>query len=368
MNQLGHPYQGSMRGYWEAAGYTFLGSAMWEIAGETTTPSRNDQITAGIGGTFLGEALFRMANLILEGSCGRPSVGTEWKAALVSPSTGVNRWIYGDRFDAIYPSNDPALFTMFSAGVRHNATLTDTGVQSGLNRDVAVVGVSHDYGLPGKRGYSYDRPFDYFHFEATGTSNQDAVPESLVIRGLLLGRDYCYGRKYSGIWGLYGTYDYFSPQIFKLSSTALSVGTTGQYLVSDQFALQGSLLVGLGFTATGTTANERVERGYRYSESPQAVVALRAVYRDRAMLDVTANEYFLADSLGSNRTSGAENVVYSRISLTVRVAGRHAVGVGYVQARRDASFEGVFDVPQTVNGFTLFYTLLSDTNFGVVRE
>ena len=51
VNQLGHPYQGSMYhgfarasglGYWEAAGYTFLGSAMWEIAGETTTPSRND--------------------------------------------------------------------------------------------------------------------------------------------------------------------------------------------------------------------------------------------------------------------------------------------------------------------------------------
>jgi len=75
VNQLGHPYQGSMYhgfarasglNYWEGLGYTFLGSAFWEIAGEATPPSRNDQINTGIGGSFLGEALFRMSNLILE--------------------------------------------------------------------------------------------------------------------------------------------------------------------------------------------------------------------------------------------------------------------------------------------------------------
>ena len=51
INQLGHPYQGSMYHgfarsagltYWESFGYTFAGSMLWEIAGETTPPSRND--------------------------------------------------------------------------------------------------------------------------------------------------------------------------------------------------------------------------------------------------------------------------------------------------------------------------------------
>src|SRR5882757_9036679 len=74
-NQLGHPYQGSMYqgfarsaglNYWEAFGYTFAGSALWEIAGEKTPPSRNDQISTGIGGSFLGEVLFRLSNLVLE--------------------------------------------------------------------------------------------------------------------------------------------------------------------------------------------------------------------------------------------------------------------------------------------------------------
>src|SRR6185437_3811761 len=111
VNQLGHPYQGSMYhgfarasglGYWEAAGYTFLGSAMWEIAGETTTPSRNDQITTGIGGTFLGEALFRMANLVLEKDY-LPATWREIAAAAISPPVGFNRLAFGDRFRAVFP-------------------------------------------------------------------------------------------------------------------------------------------------------------------------------------------------------------------------------------------------------------------------
>ena len=73
VNQFWHPYQGSMYhdfarsaglDFWPCLGYTFAGSAFWEIAGETTPPSRNDQIASGIGGSFLGEPLFRLASLV----------------------------------------------------------------------------------------------------------------------------------------------------------------------------------------------------------------------------------------------------------------------------------------------------------------
>ena len=75
INQLGHPYQGSVYfglarsnglSFWESLGFAFAGSAVWEIAGETTPPSRNDQISTSFGGSFLGESLYRMANLVLE--------------------------------------------------------------------------------------------------------------------------------------------------------------------------------------------------------------------------------------------------------------------------------------------------------------
>lgn len=75
VNQIGHPDQGSVYyglarsnglTFWESFGYAFAGSAAWEIAGETTLPSKNDQITTSIGGSFLGESLFRMSHLLLE--------------------------------------------------------------------------------------------------------------------------------------------------------------------------------------------------------------------------------------------------------------------------------------------------------------
>ena len=75
INQVGHPYQGAMYhgiarsnglSYWPSVAYTFAGSAFWEIAGETTPPSRNDQIASGIAGSFLGEPLFRISRLLLD--------------------------------------------------------------------------------------------------------------------------------------------------------------------------------------------------------------------------------------------------------------------------------------------------------------
>ncbi len=91
------------------------------------------------------------------------------------------------------------------------------------------------YGLPGKPGYSYERPFDYFHFELTAVastgSGGDAF-ENIMTRGLLYGTKYSVGDAYRGVWGLYGSYDYISPAIFRVSSTALSVGTTAQWWLS----------------------------------------------------------------------------------------------------------------------------------------
>ena len=124
VNQFAHPYQGSMYhgfarsaglGYWESAGYTFAGSAAWEIAGENTLPSKNDQIASGIAGSFLGEALFRMSSLVLERG-DMPKFWREFAAAAISPSTGFNRLAFGNRFDPIFSSHDPAIYSRLQVG------------------------------------------------------------------------------------------------------------------------------------------------------------------------------------------------------------------------------------------------------------
>ena len=103
--------------FWESFLYSAAGSFVWEIAGETTNPSINDMIATSIGGTFLGEPFFRMATLLLEDSDGKDPVSGENSAQRLShPQRGFNRLVFGDKFDAVFPSQKPATFMRLQAG------------------------------------------------------------------------------------------------------------------------------------------------------------------------------------------------------------------------------------------------------------
>ena len=195
INQFLHPYQGSMYhgfarsaglNYWESLGYTFAGSMLWEIAGETTLPSRNDQIASGFGGSLFGEPLFRLAGLVLEKSR-LPRFWRELSAAVISPSRGFNRLAYGDRFRREFPSRDPAFSARVQFGMMATASVRKSVTQS-FTRNEAVADFSVDYGLPGNSSYAYRRPFDYFNFQFTSSTGSRF--ENIFSRGLLAGRSY----------------------------------------------------------------------------------------------------------------------------------------------------------------------------------
>src|SRR5882672_6745162 len=311
VNQFMHPYQGSMyhgfarstgHDYWTSMGYTFAGSLLWEIAGENTPPARNDQIASGIAGSFLGEPLYRMANLMLER--GRMSRGwREVAAAAIHPSVGFNRLLFGDEYGGIFASNDPAYYSRLQLGVSGLAQ-NDPGASTSTKRGEVLADFSMEYGLPGKPGYVYRRPFDYFSFQATGSSANGV--ENIMTRGLLYGADYSYGENFRGVWGLYGSYDYLAPQIYRVSSTAASVGTTGQWWLSKSNALQATAMSGIGY-AGASTVNGVGERDYHYGVAPQALLALRWIYGDRAALDIAAREYYVSRAGGDR--AGHDNIV-----------------------------------------------------------
>ena len=367
-NQLGHPYQGSMYhgfarsaglSYWESAGYAFAGSAMWEIAGENTRPSRNDQISSGIGGTFLGEALFRMSSLVLEKADGVPRFWREAGAAVISPATGFNRLAFGDRFDRIFPSNDPIRYARVGFGYMGTAQ-NDQGTSTQLKRNEAQADFSLEYGLPGSPNYGYNRPFDYFTFLATASSAN--VLENVMTRGLLLGREYGESKDYRGIWGLYGSYDYISPQTYRISSTALSLGTTAEWRLGRSMSLQGSVLAGVGYAAAGTV-NGVGESDYHYGVTPQALVAMRLIFGDTASLDVTGREYYVKRATSGGR-GGHDNIARADVALTVRIHQQHAIAIKYLWNRRDATYPDLGDRTQTRGTFGIFYTLLGHDRFG----
>ena len=372
INQLGHPYQGSMYhgfarsagfNYWESAAYTFGGSAFWEIAGERTKPSRNDQIASGVGGTFLGEALFRMSNLVLEQGGGMPRFWREAAAAAISPSTGFNRLVFDDRFGGVYSSHNAAYFSRLQLGYA-DSVKNDVGTSGAdFKRHEAQADFAIDFGLPGSPGYSYTRPFDYFSFQATVSSANGF--ENLMTRGLLVGKDYSLGDHYRGVWGIYGTYDYLAPQTFRVSSTAVSLGSTAQWWLSDIVSLQGTALAGVGYAAVGTTHGPVDERSYNYGVAPQALLSFRLTYDDTASFGLTAREYFVS-SVASGTTGGRDNIVRGDAALTVRLFKQQALTLNFVGYRRDATFANSGNQRQSRGTIGIFYTLLGQDRFGTV--
>jgi hypothetical protein len=381
INQLGHPYQGSIYhgfarsaglGYWESLLYTLAGSFVWETAGETTRPSINDHVTTGIGGTFVGEALFRMSSLLLENGGRHPGFWRELGAAIISPPTGFNRLVFGDRFDPVFPSRDPAIFIRLRVG----GTLTTDTRNEGLSVDVQEQEGSADfsmtYGLPGKPGYRYQRPFDYFIFNFTAVPDASTVQnaiEHVTIQGLLLGDAYAWGDDYRGVWGLFGGFDYLSPQIFRLSSTSLSLGTVGQWWLSRTVALQGTALAGVGFGAAGTVA-DRAERDYHYGVIPQTFLGLRLIFGDLAMLEAAGRQYYVvgeAAGAGTEDRIGLDLINRGAVGVTVRIFGPHALGIQYVVSTRDARFAGLRDRHQSVQTISLSYNFLGQQRFGAVE-
>ena len=361
VNQFMHPYQGSVYfglarstglDYWESLGYTFGGSLLWEIAGETGAPSINDLVTTGFGGTFLGEPLFRMASLLLEDGGSTPGLWRELGAAAISPSLGFTRLAFGDRFRTVFDSHSPATYTYVRLGWNKVDHVFDQALSQKVKRDAASADFHMSYGLPGKPGYRYTRPFDYFDFEFSATTATSF--ENIMSRGLLLGKEYAVGDDYRGVWGLYGSYDYISPQIFRVSSTALSLGTTAQWWISKSVALQGTALGGLGYGAAGTIHGSG-ERDYHYGATPQALLALRLMFGKTADLDLTARSYYVSD-VASTEDRGSERIFRGDAAFTVRVHGPHAITLRYNMSQRNARYPDIADTHQTVKTLSLLYT------------
>jgi hypothetical protein len=370
INQFGHPYQGAMYhgfarsaglNYWTSSIYTFAGSALWEIAGETTPPSWNDQIASGIAGSFLGEALYRIGNLVMETGPQPTRNGRRVVASAIEVPRGINRWILRQRSDRIDPSRNAAYYRRVQIGAS-GTTQLEGDAEVDFRPNEGALSVSMEYGLPGAESYRYTRPFDYFALEATVSSSQ--LLESVLLRGLLVGTAYQVGGSYQGAWGLYGSYDYIAPQLFRVSSTAVSLGTTFEWRLSPVVALQATALGGAGYAAVGALTR-RDTSDYHYGVAPQAMAATRLILSDRAALDVSAREYYVSRVGG---TVGHDNIVRLDAAFTTRIRRQQALAVRYVLSRRDAFFPETGGRRQTRGTLGVFYTLLGHDRFGSVSR
>ena len=369
INQIGHPYQGAMYhgiarsnglNYWQSMAYTFAGSAFWEVFGETTPPSWNDQISTGIGASFLGEPLFRISRLLLERSDDGPGFWRTLGSVLVSPPTGINQLLVGDPAGSFARDAVPFSDIRVQFGVTGMTTGGSESVSS-LSLDQPHIALSMDYGYPGDASYRHERPFDYFRIESNVSSEG---LEQLSTRGLIGGADYKTG-SLAGIWGLYGSYDYFTPDHFRLSTTAFSFGTTLQASLSESVVLQSTGLLGAGYAAA-RAIGPADGRDYHYGVAPQAVANVRLITGSRAALDLTAREYFVS-GVGGFGTGQRDLIFVGDASLAVRVYRKHALGLTYQLAGRGSDYLELPDETRSRSRVGVFYTFLGSGGFGAVR-
>ena len=100
--------------------------------------------------------------------------------------------------------------------------------------------------------------------------------------------------------------------------------------------------------------------------APQALAAVRLIYRDRVALDLTGREYFVT-RIGAAQRGGHENIARIDAALTWRIKGRHGVSIKYLGNFRNAFYPDAGDLTQHRATIGIFYTLLGNEHFGAVN-
>ena len=367
-NQFGHPYHGHLAfsgmraagyGFWESVPFPIVMSTLWELFAETEPPSINDAITTPVGGTFLGEVLFRLSSMVLDGGGLRPGAARLWAAGLISPPVGLTRAFTGNRYRTRSEERIPASLELRLGGSFSGSAYTSGSRWATGGLVSGTIQVTH--GLP-VGDWKLRKPFDHFDFEGSVVASADEPWLVLQVRGLLHGGDYGGGAS-RGFWGLWGLYDMTTLQPFRVSTSGLGFGTTGQWAASSGVALQGTALIAAGFGAAGAREASALTPNYHYGLGAHAILDARIIAADRGAVRLALREYYVGGWV-SPESRGDEHVAYATFGATLRVIGHHAVGLDITRARRWAGFP---DRPDTFSSFSqavAYYAYVSDKTMG----
>jgi len=375
-NEFQHPYQGSVsftaarstgNGFYASLLYAVGGSLLWEWAGETEPPSINDQWTTTAAGALLGEVLYRLSNLVLDGGGARPGPWREGAAALLSPATGLNRLAFGNRYREPGLSENPWYGELRLAGAV-SGTSEVAGVAG--KRDAAVeLSARITYGLPAG-DWRLRRPFDHFDAQlglvAKGESGNPGGFMAILVRGLVEGGSFGGGSS-RGLWGLFAHYDYMSPAIFRVSSSGIGPGATAQHAWENGLAVAGTALLTAGFGAGGASAEPVGGRDYHFGSTLHALAEGQVQYAGRAQFRLTYRHY-LVSGRASPDAHTFESLDYGTAAVVFRIVGRHALAADFSLARRHAIYRETAEVRSRANAVHLSWLYASDTGLGVVRN
>lgn len=226
-NQFSHPYHGSLfynsarehgLNYGQSMVYPLIGSTIWEIFCENNRPSINDFFSTGIGGTAIGEALYRSSDLLYDNSkTGAKRVFSEMVGSILNPVRGIHRLLNGEMFRVDHNQRGKRLETLdyqFEIGVgnRYVAELGDPHPEYGRKyvQNLPMVDFFLDYGehfnsLDGGKTV----PFDQFSLYAQlNLGKNEPTFGNVEINGRIFSTQHTAKHNWTLDWGIYQNFKY----------------------------------------------------------------------------------------------------------------------------------------------------------------
>ena len=107
----------------------------------------------------------------------------------------------------------------------------------------------------------------------------------LFTRGTLWATDFSARGWIHGLWGLFGSYDYCTLPLLRVSTSALGRGAAARFDFTDGVTLQATgILSGIFFGSAGSTPTVEGFRDYHIGGGAQMLVDLRLLIRDAGAL------------------------------------------------------------------------------------
>ena len=341
VNQLGHPYQGSMYysaarvnglSFWEAAPYTLAGSWMWEYFMETEQPSTSDFLTTTVGGTFLGESLYRLSNAIRNDSTsGGARFFREFAALAVNPVSGLDRLFTGKAW-ADGPAGKPVPLRMnLRVGVDGLGQPNGTGWGTTFRTRIRF-----DYGDPYAKSM-VTTPFEVFHLAVQLSVSDTSFGQGLDGTAVLLGRRFSAGPSQASLLSWVMSFQYFtngtaqlltreSAGIYQLGELGTGLGWFARWGLGSGFSVHSELdaLAVPSGAVTSPYAKYEVNRVYNYGlgGALKLEVSLRQERLGRLYARANGHLYAVVDGArGTDSVGDVQLGVYANLS--------HGHGLGF---------------------------------------
>lgn len=251
-NQIDHPYHGQIyfnafrsNGYnfYQSSLATFVGSYIWETAGETQHPAINDLVNTTFGGIILGEMTHRVSrNILARSKNGQNVIGNEIVALIVNPVNSLNRLLdgkWGKRIDEYYAADSSVINAEINVGFRRFDAKDTEGLSKGKNSFYTRLRFKYSNGE-----HNYKRPFDQFAVNLEAGRGDSTFINAVNVHALIYGAKFFKTKKGDHFGTLNAHYDFYNNDAFFYGAQSLNYNWLSEFTYKSKNKLNLSLGVG----------------------------------------------------------------------------------------------------------------------------